>query len=71
MNILHVESSELTHILCVYCGFRHSLAFKLVLPSLLFLLFLSYNRNIFLINMNTPNFYGNDQRICRKWVECC
>ena len=50
MNILHVESSELTRILCVCCGFRHSLAFKLVLPSLLFLLSQSYNRNIFLIN---------------------
>ena len=27
MNILHVKSIELTHILCVRCGFRRSLPF--------------------------------------------
>ena len=37
MNILHVKSITLTHIMCVRCSFWRFHRFRLALPSLLFL----------------------------------
>ena len=45
MNILHVKSIKLTHILWIRCVFRRFLPFKRVLPFKCVLLSLSYRRS--------------------------